>query len=171
MVRRVADMLDGMRGMVPPPQPELPRPADGPLRWRVSPALPGLKLAGAAAIALAGVLFAGDAARWVVAGVAVLALAAWAARDVIAPVRIAADAAGVTVISGYAGRRLLPWHGIEGIRVDSRARLGVRTETLEIDAGETLHLFSAYELNAPPTEVAAHLLALRAAARGRAGQG
>jgi hypothetical protein len=78
-------------------------------------------------------------------------------------VRIAADAAGITVVAGYAGRRELPWRRIERIRVDNRPRFGLRTETLEIDAGETLHLFGAYELGAPPAEVAARLEALRAA--------
>jgi hypothetical protein len=145
-------MLDGMRGTVPPSPPE-----PDAVRWRVSPALPGLKLAGTAVIALLGLAFGDDAFRVGLAAAAAVGLAAWAVRDLVAPVRLAADAAGLTVISGYAGRRALPWERIERIRVDVRPRLGLRTETLEIDAGETLHLFSAHDLGAPPAEVAARL--------------
>jgi hypothetical protein len=68
------------------------------------------------------------------------------------------------VVTGFAGRRRLAWGDIERIRVDERQRLGTRSELLEIDAGESLHLFSAYELNAPCAEVAAALEGLRAAA-------
>jgi hypothetical protein len=132
-----------------------------PLRWRVSPALPAFKLAGAAAFGLLGFLFGDDAVRLALAAVAAVGLLAWAARDLVAPVRLAADTAGIRVISGYAGTRLLPWERIERIRVDVRPRLGLRTETLEIDAGDTLHLFGLYDLNAPPAEVADRLNALR----------
>jgi hypothetical protein len=131
------------------------------LRWRVSPALPGLKLAGAAAFGLLGVLFGDDAVRLALAAVAAVGLLAWAARDLLAPVRLAADTTGIRVISGYAGTRMLPWERIERIRVDVRPRLGLRTETLEIDAGDALHLFGPYDLNAPPAEVADRLNALR----------
>jgi hypothetical protein len=148
--------------MVPPEEPA----ADG-LRWRANPALPGLKFAGAAAFALLGVLFGDELLRLVPALAAALALVVWAIRDLVAPVRVAADAAGVTVISGYAGSRLLRWPDIERIRVDVRPRLGLRTETLEIDAGESLHLFGPYDLGAPPADVASHLQRLRAASGGQ----
>ena len=132
------------------------------LRWRVAPGLPGLKLAGVAAFAVLGVFFAGDPVRLMLVGAAGLALAAWAVRDLVAPVRLAADAAGVTIVTGYAAHRLLPWERIERIRVDSRARLGLRSETLEIDTGDSLHLLSPYDLGAPPADVAARLHQLRA---------
>jgi hypothetical protein len=140
------------------------------LRWRVSPALPALKLTGAAALALLGLVLGDDAVRLALAAVAVAGLLAWAARDLLAPIRLAADTAGVRVISGYAGTRALPWERIERIRVDSRPRLGLRTETLEIDTGDTLHLFGQYDLNAPPAEVADRLNALRTGGPGSAGQ-
>ena len=64
-------------------------------------------------------------------------LAGWALRDLIAPVRLAADADGVTVVTGFARRRRhLPWAQIERVRVDRRDRLGLRSEMLEIDAGD-----------------------------------
>jgi hypothetical protein len=153
-------MLNGMRRMVPSPDEDPPARADRPTaeaRWRVSPALPTLKFAGAVALLLLGLLFGRDAVRLALAGGASAALVAWAVRDLVAPVRVAAGAAGVTVISGYAGRLTLPWERIERIRVDTRSRLGLRSETLEIDAGETLHLFGPYDLGAPPADVAARL--------------
>jgi hypothetical protein len=145
--------------MPPGQEPDEEPPAGG--RWRVTPALPGLKLAGATAFVLLAVVFGGDPVRLVLAGAAALALAGWALRDLIAPVRLAADPDGITVVVGFAGRRHLPWSQVERVRVDTRPRLGLRTETLEIDTGETLHLFSSYDLGAPPADVAARLAALR----------
>ncbi|HEU4421584.1 MAG TPA: PH domain-containing protein [Pilimelia sp.] len=136
-------------------------PAGG--RWRVTPALPALKLAGAAAFALLAVAFGSDPVRLAVAGAAALVLVGWAIRDLVAPVRLAADRDGLTMVVGFAGRRNLPWSQVERVRVDTRPRFGLRTETLEIDTGETLHLFSSYDLGAPPREVADRLAALRAA--------
>jgi hypothetical protein len=148
-------MLDGMRGPAPPNPP-----APDTVRWRVSPVVAGLKLAVAAVMGLLGLAFGDDAFRLGLAAAAAVGLAAWAARDLVAPVRLAADAAGVTVISGYAGTRALPWERIDRIRLDVRPRLGLRSELLEIDAGETLYLFSAHDLGAPPDEVAARLTEL-----------
>ena len=88
---------------------------------------------------------------------AALFLAVWGVRDLVAAVRLAADADGVTVVSGFAGRRRLPWAAIERIAVDTRTRRGLRSETLEIDTGEALHLFSRCDLGAQPDEVAERL--------------
>jgi hypothetical protein len=134
------------------------------LSWRVSPKLTALKGAGAAAFPLAALVFGGDPVRLGFGALAGLVMAGYLVRDLLAPVRVAADATGVTVATGFAGRRHLPWRDIERIRVDERQRLGTRSELLEIDAGESLHLFSAYELNAPCVEVAAALEDLRARA-------
>ncbi len=84
-------------------------------------------------------------------------MAGWALRDLVAPVRLAFDPTGVTVISGFAGRRRLDWASIEQIGLSTRPRLGLRTEIVEIDAGDSLHLFGRYDLDAPPDEVAAAL--------------
>ncbi|MFF5175576.1 PH domain-containing protein [Micromonospora sp. NPDC000089] len=131
-------------------------------QWRVPAALPVVKLAGALVLALLGALLSdGDRVQLVLAVVAGLALAGWALRDLLAPVRLAVDPDGITVIDGFAGRRLLPWPTVERIRVDRRSRLGLTGETLEIDAGESLHLFGRYDLDAPPAEVAEALLAAR----------
>ncbi|MGK5737820.1 PH domain-containing protein [Micromonospora sp. URMC 103] len=134
-------------------------------QWRVPVSLPAAKLAGAALLVALALLFAdGDPVRLALALLVAAALAAWAARDLLAPVRLALDAAGVTVISGFAGRRRLPWAAIEAVTVDRRPRLGLATETLEIDAGETLHIFGRYDLGDSPREVARTLRAARAAA-------
>ncbi|GAA2717884.1 hypothetical protein GCM10010429_41770 [Micromonospora olivasterospora] len=132
------------------------------MQWRVPRALPALKLAGAAALVALGLLFAeGDQVRLVLAGLAAAALAGWALRDLLAPVRLAVDPAGITVVSGFAGRRRLDWGSVEAITVDRRPRLGLTTEVLEIDTGDSLHLFGRYDLDAPPGEVAEALRAAR----------
>jgi hypothetical protein len=136
------------------------------LTWRVPGKVPAVKLAVAAAIFAAGLLFAdGDVVRLVLAAAVAAALTLWAARDLFVPVRLAADPAGVTVVAGLTGRRHLAWSQIERVRVDTRPRLGLRTETLEIDAGESLHLFNEYDLGVPPAEVAAALEPLREGGR------
>lgn len=132
------------------------------MRWRVPVKVPVLKLAGAVAFLAGGFpLAGGDPVRLGLAILAALGLATWAARDLVAPVRIAADAYGVTVIAGFAGRRRLAWPEIEKITLDRRPRLGVRSEFLEIDTGDSLHIFGRYDLDAPPEEVAEALQAIR----------
>ena len=74
--------------------------------------------------------------------------------------RLRADAGGVEVVAGLAGRRRLAWSELERIRVDERTRLGVRSDLLELDAGEEIYLFSRYDLGADPQD------ALRGADRG-----
>jgi hypothetical protein len=96
-----------------------------------------------------------------IAALAAAGLAAFALRDVLAPVRLAADGQGVTVVTGFAGRRRIPWSEIERIRVDVRQRIGRKSELLEIDTGETLHLLSAAELGADLDDVVATLVTLR----------
>lgn len=137
------------------------QPVPAQTSWRVDRRLTVYKVAGAAIFALVGVFSTGDPVRVVVALLAALVLAGYALRDVLAPVRLAADASGVTVVRGFAGRLHLGWPEIERIRVDERRRLGARSQLLEIDTGESLHLFSAYELNAPVADVAERLAAIR----------
>jgi hypothetical protein len=143
--------------------------AGGPVRtdepsWRVNSGLAVLKGAVAVAFLVAALLFRSDPAGFVIGLAAAAALGAFALRDLLVPVRLAADPTGVTVVSGFAGRRHLPWERIERIRVDERRRLGVRSQLLEIDTGDSLHLFSSYELSASCAEVAARLRALRSQA-------
>lgn len=78
-------------------------------------------------------------------------------RDVLVPVRLAADPSGITVVHGYAGKLHVPWESIWDIKVDVRRRWGLRSEMLEIDTGDNLHIFSPHDLGTSPTEVAAAL--------------
>ena len=136
-----------------------------PQPWRIRPVLPVTKLIGAVAIVVLVFAFGrGDPVQWFLAAAVGLGLAGWALRDLVAPVRLAADPDGVTVVVGFAGRRRLAWSEIERVRVDRRARAGVRTELLEVDAGDYLYLFSRYELGAEPEDVLASLQALRSSA-------
>ncbi|WP_305787327.1 PH domain-containing protein [Symbioplanes lichenis] len=133
-----------------------------PLQWRVKPVLPVTKLLGAVALVILVVAFGGDdPIQWVLALATAAGLTLWALRDLIRPVRLTADETGITVVTGYAARRHLPWPTIERIRVDRRNRRGIRSELLEIDAGESLHLFNIHELGADPEEVAKALNELR----------
>jgi hypothetical protein len=132
--------------------------------WRIKPVLPVTKLLGAVAVAVLVVAFGRrDPVQWFLVVAVSLGLVIWALRDLIAPVRLAADPDGVTVVVGYAGRRRLAWSQIETVRVDRRDRLGVRTAMLELDAEDNLYLFSMHDLGAPPEEVLETLLALRSA--------
>lgn len=131
-------------------------------QWRGSAALPAIKAGGAGVLVALGLLLAdGDPVRLVLAVVVAAALLVWAARDVLAPVRLAADPEGLTVVSGFAGRRRLPWSQVADIRVDRRARLGLSSAALEVDTGESLHLFGRFDLNADPVDVAEDLRAAR----------
>jgi hypothetical protein len=134
------------------------------MQWRIKPVLPVTKAMGAVAVIVLAAAFAGyDPIRWTLAVVVAVALAAWAVRDLVAPVRLAADEAGITVITGFARRRQVPWAQIERVRVDVSSRRGLRSELLELDAGDTVFLFSAHELGALPEEVATALADLRTA--------
>jgi hypothetical protein len=134
-----------------------------PLQWRVRPALPIAKLLGAVALVVLVVAFGReDPVQWFIAVVVAAALTGWAVRDLVAPVRLSADTSGVTMVVGFLRRRHVAWPQIERIRVDRRERMGLRNRLLEIDAGDSLHLFSQHELGTDPEEVAESLNALRA---------
>jgi hypothetical protein len=131
--------------------------------WRIKPVLPVTKALGAVAVMVLVTAFGrGDAIQWVLASAVTIGLALWALRDVVAPVRLAADAEGVTVIAGFARRVWLPWAQIDRVRLDRRERLGIATEMLEVDVDETLYLFSMHDLGADPHDVLAELEQLRA---------
>ena len=125
--------------------------------WRVPVVVPALKLTGAVLLLLIGLFFATDAVTLAVAVVAAAGLAVWGARDLVARERLAADETGLTVATGFAGRRHIPWPAVERIAVERRPQAGIRTETLEIDTGDAVHLFSKHDLGAAPEEVAAAL--------------
>jgi hypothetical protein len=122
--------------------------------WRIKPVLPVTKGLGAVAVVVLALAFGReDPIQWGMATVVAIGLAVWALRDVIAPVRLAADRQGVTVVTGYAGRRHLPWAQVEGVRLDRRDRLGVSSVMIEIDADDALYLFSMHDLGTDPRDV------------------
>ena len=136
-----------------------------PLQWRVRPVLPIAKLLGAVALVVLVVAFGReDPVQWFIAVVVAAALTGWAVRDLIAPVRLSADTSGVTMVVGFVRRRHVAWPRVERVRVDRRERMGLRNQLLEIDTGDSLHLFSEHELGTDPEEVAESLNALRASA-------
>ncbi len=134
------------------------------MQWRIKPVLPVSKLMGAVAVVVLAVAFAAnDPIRWALAALAAVALTIWALRDLLAPVRLAADTDGVTVVTGFRSRRQLPWSRIQQVRVDSRTHRGLRSEMLELDTGDAIYQFSANDLGALPEDVAAILADLRVA--------
>jgi hypothetical protein len=130
-----------------------------------------VKLAGAVLFAVVAATSGAERGRLLLVGVAALALAAWGLRDVLAPVRLAADEEGITVITGYARRRRIPWADVERVSVGQHRSLGLRTKILEIDTGETLHLFSRHDLGAPCQDVEQELRALHRSAGRQHAQG
>jgi hypothetical protein len=132
------------------------------MQWRVKPGLPVVKLIGAAALpALVAVFARDDLSRWVLAGIAATGIVVWAIRDLVVPVRLAADAEGITVVTGFARRRHVSWQQIERVRVEKTSRRGRQSEVLEIDAGDAIYTFTETQLNAMPEDVAVELAGLR----------
>jgi hypothetical protein len=127
--------------------------------WRVRRELAVFKILGALACAGLAVYWwvAGDVRGVVLAVPAAVLVGGMGLRDLIVPVRLAADQSGITVVHGFAGKRHVPWEAIRDIKVDVSRRWGRRSEILEIDTGDHLHIFSRHDLDAPPTEVAAAL--------------
>jgi hypothetical protein len=131
--------------------------------WRIRPVLPVTKALGAVAVLVLVFAFGRrDPVQWVLAGAIAAGLLGWALRDLLAPVRLAADPSGVTVVEGFARHRWLSWAKIERVRVDRRERLGLATAMLEVDADEALYLFSMHDLGADPHEVLVALEEFRA---------
>jgi len=131
-------------------------------KWRVSAGFLGIKCVVAVGAGGAAFLLADDRRVLIAALVAAAVAGGYALRDILAPVRLAADPQGITVVTGYASRRRLDWAQVERIKVDTRSRAGLRSELLEIDTGDMLYLLSTYDLNARVDEVAVELERIRA---------
>lgn len=126
-------------------------------RWRVPRRVPAGKLVVAAVVVLLAALGATEPWQYGAAAVVAAGMVGWAARDLVAPVRLAADATGLEVVTGFARRQRLGWPQVERVRVDARRR----SRLLEVDVGDTLYLFSRYDVDADLDEVADQLAALR----------
>ncbi|MGW4638536.1 PH domain-containing protein [Sphaerisporangium sp. NPDC004334] len=132
-------------------------------QWRVRREYTLLKGAAAAAFAVTAFAVSGDTRGMLLCAAAAVLLAGFALRDVLAPVRLAADEGGLTVVTGMARRERVPWPLVEHIRVAANARYGLRWDMLEIETADGLHLFSAHELGTSCVEAAEELFRLRPA--------
>lgn len=129
--------------------------------WRVDKRLTVGKWAGAAIFALAAAIGFRDPGQLIVVGIAAGLLVVLGVRDLVAPVRLAAGPGGVTVATGFRGRRTVPWSQVEHVKIDARRGMLLRSQVLELDAGDQLYFFSVNELGAPCEEVAETLAAIR----------
>jgi len=84
-------------------------------------------------------------------------VAGYGLRDVLGRERLRASASGVRVVTGFARHREFAWSQLDRVRIDQRLRLGMRTDMLELDAGEELFLLSRYDLGAEPRDALAAL--------------
>ncbi|WP_433337271.1 PH domain-containing protein [Spirillospora sp. CA-294931] len=132
-------------------------------QWTVPRAQTALKGAAAVAVAVLAVGTTDDRPFVLLAAAAVLGLGALALRDLLVPVRLAADDEGLTVVAGFAGHRRIPWDEVTTIRVDERRRLLSNTRLLEIETGDDLHLLSAFDLGTDVRDVAEALAEMRPA--------
>ncbi len=109
--------------------------------------------AGGFVVALVAVLLAGDGPSRLIAAVAALVLLGYALSDLVFSPRLTISTEGVTIRSPLTRARL-PWSQIDSVRADVRLRHGLRSTTLEIDAGSVLAVLSRRALGAEPQDVA-----------------
>jgi hypothetical protein len=119
------------------------------------------------ALAAAGVagavpaaLLTSDPAGRLIFGVAAVLLLGYVASDLIFSPRVTASAAGI-VINAPLTRVRLSWEDVHEVRAETRFRRGLRSTTLEIDAGATLAVFSRRALGAEPADAAGLIEACR----------
>lgn len=111
-----------------------------------------LACAGGVVVAL-GLAAATDAAGRILFGLAAVVLLAYVVTDLIYSPRLVADASGLRVHSPFTSVQLT-WADVDRVQADSRLRLGLRSVTLEVDAGETLVVLSRRALGQDPELVA-----------------
>jgi PH (Pleckstrin Homology) domain-containing protein len=128
-------------------QPRAPRYRFGPDR-RLTAAT-----GAAALIATGGAGLSTDPAGRVLLVGAALVLLAYTVTDLVFWPRLAVNASGLDVRTPQT-RAHLDWSEIEAVRADARQRLGLRSVTLEIDAGAQLVVFSRRALGADPETAA-----------------
>lgn len=130
----------------------------GPVRW-----ITGL-MGFAALVALASAVTVDAAGRFLFA-VAAIVLAGYAIGDLVFAPRLVVDRSGLRVHSPLA-RAVLAWSEVDEVRADARTRYGLRSVTLEIDAGDTLIVLSRRALGADPEVVAQAVRAFDPRGRG-----
>jgi Bacterial PH domain len=150
---------DDHRGGGDGPAPGVRHGADGSVYFLVSTGVIVGKFVVAALLALIALTAGRGFSLWL-GLVASGLIAGYGLRDVLGRERLRATTAGVRVGTGFARHRELAWSQLERIRVDKRLRLGLRTDMLELDAGEELFLLSRYDLGAEPRDALAALRAV-----------
>jgi hypothetical protein len=104
--------------------------------------------------------FDGDGGGRLLVGLAAVVLLLLGGYDAVVTPRLVASATGLTVRT--AGRRTdLTWTQIQDVRLDERARLGLSSRSLEIDAGSALVVLGRHSLGREPREVYALISAFR----------
>jgi hypothetical protein len=131
------------------------------MSWRVERRRTMSRVAAAVLAVIGTLILARDGSQYAAGLALAAAFGALAARDVLVPVRLSADPEGLTVLTGLASQRRIPWRNVERIHVDTRNRLGLRQVALEIDEGDGLHVLDGGDLGANPHDVAAALTQLR----------
>lgn len=120
-----------------------------------------LTVGAAAGAVLALVLcLSSDAAGRVLFAVAAVLLAGYAVGDLVWWPRLVADASGLRIRTPFT-RATLSWSEVDDVRADVRTRYGLRSTTLEVDAGEVLVVFSRRSLGADPEAAASLVQAMR----------
>jgi Bacterial PH domain len=112
-----------------------------------------------ALIAVAATVLSQDRAGRVLLGGAALVLLAYTVTDLLFWPRLVVSADGLLIRTPLTRTRLA-WSDVDNVAADARQRLGLRSVTLEIDAGEQLVVFSRRSLGADPEAVAGMIGAL-----------
>lgn len=114
----------------------------------------------AAAVLVAMLWFTTDTAGRLLFAVAALVLLGYVVSDLLWWPRLVADASGVRVRTPFT-RADLAWEDIAEVRADVRTRYGLRSTTLEVDAGNVLVVFSRRGLGTDPETAAGLVRAMR----------
>ncbi len=109
--------------------------------------------AGGTLVAAAAALATTDPQGRLLVIVAAVLLAAYTATDLVFAPRLEVSGRGVIIRSPLT-RAVLAWEQVEGVRAETRLRLGLRSTTLEVDGGAVLAVLSRRALGADPGEVA-----------------
>lgn len=102
----------------------------------------------------------GDAPGRLLFGLATLVLVGYAVGDLLWFPRLSADRTGVRIRTPFT-RADLAWDVVETVRADVRNRYGLRSSTLEVDAGDVLVVFSRRSLGTDPEAAAGLIAAMR----------
>lgn len=113
----------------------------------------GLAAVGVLVAGLACV-FSSDPPGRLLFAIAGLVLLGYVVTDLVFSPRLTATRE-MLVIRSPLLRAELPWSAVEDVRADVRTRYGLRSSTLEVDAGETFAVFSRRALGVAPEQAAA----------------